>query len=134
MLVVGKDFVPRPQCVEVQTLRALIHTDRGMIQQEIRVQAALARKPTCELGVRQCIKQPHHADRNSGLLDEFDNGIRDRTLLAVEANDEARTNVQPSLVKYVDALGYISPCILLFSDLAQRTGVWSCDTNKNSDE
>jgi hypothetical protein len=32
MLVVGEDFAPRPQCVEVQTLRALIHTDRGMIQ------------------------------------------------------------------------------------------------------
>src|SRR3974377_1808030 len=105
-----------------------------MIQQKILVQAALARKSTCELGVRQCIKQSHHADWNSGLLDEFDNGIRDRSLLAVEADDEARSYVQPSCVNSMDALGYVPPCILLFPHRDQRTGVWALDTHENSDE
>ena len=55
---------------------------------------------------------------NRGLLDEFDNGVRNRSPLAVEANDETCRYVEPGGVYLMDALGDISSRILLFLRIA----------------
>ena len=92
------------------------------IQQKIRVQAALARKPARELGIRQRIKQSDHADRNGGLLDEFDDGIGDRSSFAVKAENETRRHIESGRINPMDALGNVPPRILLFPHRNQRVG------------
>src|SRR5208282_4422443 len=67
-------------------------------------------------------------------LDQLDDGVRDRSLLAVEADDETRRNIESGRVNLMDALDYVPPRILLFPHRDQRCGVGALDAYEDTDE
>src|ERR1700736_481343 len=98
------------------------------------MQPAFLLKPARELRVRQCVEQAHHADRDRRLLDKVDHVIRHRLLLAIEADDETRSDEEAGGVKLVDALCNAATGILLLAHCDQRRRIGTLYADEDADK
>src|SRR5215469_4867383 len=127
--VVGEDLLPWPQRLEIETHCALVSAQIRALG--IGMQAAFLIESARELGVRQCVEEAHHANRNRRFLDQLNHSFRHRLRLAIEADYEARGHKKTGGVDRVDAVRNVTPRVLLFTHRNKRRSVRALDADKD---
>ena len=96
--------------------------------------APLLFEPARELRVRQRVKKAHHADRDSGFLNQLDHRIRRRLRFAVETDDETCVHEKAGRVDSAETVRDTASRILLLAHRNEGRGVRALDADKNPDE